>query len=224
LNAEELTGRARTHVTAMEAPACVLHSLVVTPFLRLREAARQAGIDLQPVSGFRDFDRQLAIWNGKFSGERALNDALGRPLDAAPLSPEAKVAAILLWSALPGASRHHWGTDLDVIDAAALPVGYRVQLTAEEFTSQGVFAPLTAWLQDNAARFGFFQPFRGIRSGVQPEPWHLSFAPLAEPARRRLTPAILHDALERAPLLGKEVVLAQLQELHARYVAAIDGP
>ncbi len=34
-----------------------------------------------------------------------------------------RVAAILVWSALPGASRHHWGTDCDVIDAAALPPG-----------------------------------------------------------------------------------------------------
>ena len=33
--------------------------------------------------------------------------------------------AILLWSALPGASRHHWGTDFDVFDRAAVPPDYR---------------------------------------------------------------------------------------------------
>ena len=61
-------------------------------------------------------------------------------------------------------------------------------------------------------------------SGVQPEPWHFSFAPLAEPARRALTPAGLRDALRDAPLAGRDFVLPRLEELHERYVARIDWP
>ena len=99
----------------------------------------------------------------------------------------------LLWSALPGASRHHWGTDVDVIDARATAPGYRVQLTPEEYAPGGPFAPLGEWLEANAARFGFFRPFRGVLSGVQPEPWHFSFAPVAENARRALSPAVLQQ-------------------------------
>ena len=38
------------------------------------------------------------------------------------------MVGILEWSALPGASRHHWGSEFDVFDLAALPEGYRVQL------------------------------------------------------------------------------------------------
>jgi hypothetical protein len=34
----------------------------------------------------------------------------------------------------------------------------------------------------------------------------------------------LRSAIAGAPLLGKEIVLARLDELHARYVAAIDWP
>ncbi len=83
---------------------------------------------------------------------------------------------------------------------------------------------LDHWLDANAPRFGFFRPFQGVRSGVQPEPWHFSFAPIAEKARQRLSPQILRDAIAAAPLLGKEVVLEHLDELHARYVAAIDLP
>ena len=59
---------------------------------------------------------------------------------------------------------------------------------------------------------------------MQPEPWHFSFAPVAEPARRALTAGVLREALGDAPLLGKEHVLARLDELHARYVASIDWP
>lgn len=192
--------------------------------MNLRRAALAAGFDLTPVSSFRDFERQLSIWNAKFSGERPLYDAEGRPLDASQLSPGERVEAILHWSALPGASRHHWGTDLDLIDANAIQPGYRVQLTAAEFSINGPFARLAEWLESHAARFGFFRPFRGVLSGVQAEPWHYSFAPLAEPARRSLTPSVLHAALAAAPLLGKKPVLGRLEELHSRYVAAIDWP
>jgi len=220
----ELTGRARTHVLEVAQPDCTLHAQVVKPFLNMRGAAAAAGFDLWPVSSFRDFDRQLSIWNGKFSGDRPLIDAAGGALDASQLSPPERVAAILLWSALPGASRHHWGTDIDLIDAGAVPAGYRVQLVQEEFDDGGPFAPLADWLAIHAPRYGFFRPFRGVLSGVRAEPWHFSFAPLAESARRALTPAVLAAALKDSAMLGKDVVLAQLDGLHARYVAAIDWP
>jgi LAS superfamily LD-carboxypeptidase LdcB len=224
VNAEELTGRARTHVADVQDPGCVLHEHVVTPFLNLRNAALEDGFDLSPVSSFREFDRQLKIWNGKFSGERPMLDASGQNIDVGSLSARERVAAILLWSALPGASRHHWGTDLDLIDRAAIPLGYRVQLVAEEYAPSGPFGPLSAWLDANAARFGFFRPYRGLLSGVQAEAWHFSFAPLAEPARRALRVADLRDALHGAPLAGKDCVLERLEELHERYVARIDWP
>ena len=73
-------------------------------------------------------------------------------------------------------------------------------------------------------RFGFFRPFQGVRSGVQAEPWHLSFAPIAEKARQSLSRQVLQTAIASAPLLGKEEVLQHLAQLHARYVAAIDLP
>jgi LAS superfamily LD-carboxypeptidase LdcB len=190
----------------------------------MRRAAADAGYDLVALSSFRDFARQLSIWNRKWSGAMPLNDPEGRVLDPARLSTAERVDAILRWSALPGASRHHWGTDLDLIDRRALPPGYRVQLIPAEYQPPGPFAPLAGWLEANASRFGFFRPFRGILSGVQSEPWHFSFAPLAEPARRRLTAGVLREALEGSELAGKETVLPRIEELHARYVAGIDWP
>ncbi len=224
MNDGELTGQDRTHIETVPEPQCALHVHVVAPFLNLRRAALADGFELTPQSSFRDFSRQLTIWNGKFSGQRPMVDASGQPVDVRELSPLERVEAILLWSALPGASRHHWGTDVDLIDARATPPGYRVQLTPEEFARGGPFAPLGEWLEANAARFGFFRPFRGVLSGVRPEPWHFSFAPVAENARRALSPAVLNGAIAAAPLLGKEEVLARLDELHARYVANIDWP
>jgi LAS superfamily LD-carboxypeptidase LdcB len=224
LTDEELTGQASTHISSVASLKCSLHPQAVTPFLNLRRAAAADGMDLEPLSGFRDFDRQLTIWNGKFCGERPMLDVDGVRLDTLALSPMERVEAILLWSALPGASRHHWGTDLDVADRNAVPGQYQIKLTREEFAPGGPFAPLDLWLEIHAPRFGFFRPFKGERSGVQPEPWHLSFAPTAEKARRLLSPAVLRTAIEGAPLQGKAAVLKRLEEFHARYVACIDLP
>jgi LAS superfamily LD-carboxypeptidase LdcB len=224
VNDGELTGQARTHIVEVSEPQCALHAHVVAPFMNLRRAALAEGIDLAPLSSFRDFSRQLNIWNGKFSGEQRMFDAAGQPIDVGELAPAGRIEAILLWSALPGASRHHWGTDLDLVDRRATDLKYRPQLTAEEYAPGGPYAALAEWLEANAARYGFFRPFRGVLSGVQPEPWHFSFAPVAENARRALTPAVLHEAIAAAPLLGKVEVLARLDELHARYVATIDWP
>ena len=224
MNAAELTGQARSHIADIAEPPCLLHVEAVSAFQALRRAAGSAGIDLIALSSFRDFERQLAIWNGKFNGERPMNDAEGVAVAADSLTPDQRVDAILLWSALPGASRHHWGTDLDLIDRHAILSGYRTQLLPAEFAAGGPFAALAEWLDAHAARFGFFRPFRGLRSGVQPEPWHYSFAPIAEPARKRLSVEVLQAALTAAPLAGKDRVLARIEELHHRYVARIDWP
>jgi LAS superfamily LD-carboxypeptidase LdcB len=224
VNDAELTGQVRTHIVDVPEPACALHKNVVAPFASLRRAALNDGFDIVPVSSFRDFSRQLSIWNAKFSGERPVYDAAGQLINPLELAPFERIETILLWSALPGASRHHWGTDVDLIDARAIAKGYRAQLTTQEYAPGGPFAALAEWLDASAHRFGFFRPFRGELSGVQPEPWHFSFAPVAESARRNLSAAVLREAVATAPLLGKNEVLARLDELHARYVVKIDWP
>ena len=78
LDGAELTGRARTHVVDLDAPSCTLHRAAVEPFLAMRAAAARDGIDLVPVSSFRDFSRQAQIWNAKFRGERRLLDRHGQ--------------------------------------------------------------------------------------------------------------------------------------------------
>ena len=93
------------------------------------------------------------------------------------------VFAILRWSALPGASRHHWGTDLDVFDAAARPEGYEIELIPEEVDPGGMFGPLHDWLDEQDRRIGrpsgSSGPYDLDRDGVAPERWHLSCGPVA---------------------------------------------
>ncbi len=220
----ELTGRATTHVVTLEDPPCTLHRAVVEPFLALRAAAAAEGIDLKPVSTFRDFSRQLAIWNAKCRGERDLFDREGVLLDYASLNEDEVVTAILHWSALPGASRHHWGTEIDVIDGRTAEPGRAPQLLPEEYAPGGRYAHLDVWLESHAARFGFYRPYATDRGGVQPEPWHLSYAPVAQAALEQLTPAMLSEALTGAAFDAAATVDARLPEIYDRYVMNVDAP
>jgi LAS superfamily LD-carboxypeptidase LdcB len=223
-SAETLTGRSRAHIVDLEDPRCSLHGEVIAPFLAMRAAARADGIDLVPTSSFRDFDRQLAIWNAKCRGERELRGVGGELLDPRAMSEDELVEAILIWSALPGASRHHWGTDMDVIDAAAVPVGYVVQLVQEEYSAGGLFAKLNRWLDENAARFGFFRPYAVFRGGVRPEPWHLSYAPVAAAAEERFSIDILRQALQASAMDAADAVRRRLPQIVERYVRNVDAP
>jgi len=219
----ELTGRSRTHLAELRDPACTLHNEVAAPFLAMRAAAAADGIELVAFSGFRDFERQLTIWNGKFRGERPMLDRAGQPLQALALAPAERVAAILWWSALPGASRHHWGTDFDVLDARAMPEGYRLQVVPAEYEASGPFHRLTTWLDAHMHAFGFFRPYTTARGGVSPEPWHLSYAPVAARAQKNLTIDGLRNVLAGSAIDGREEVLAALEENFARYVSNVDA-
>jgi LAS superfamily LD-carboxypeptidase LdcB len=223
LDSFELTGRAATHIREAPGLGARLHAGAVAAVNTLREAAAAAGIDLAIVSAFRDFSRQASIWNAKFRGQRPLLDASGQPLDALGLDEPARVRSILIWSALPGASRHHWGTDFDVVDRASLPPGYQPQLTVEEFTT-GPFVRLNEWLGANLGNHGFFRPYTTDRGGVHPEPWHLSYAPISVPALGIMTLEVLREAVAQSELAGRETVLAQLPEIYDRYVVSVDTP
>jgi len=221
LNRFELTGRERTHVREFE-PGWILHPFTGESLLAMRDAAFTAGIELKVVSAFRDFKHQVAIWSGKFNGERALLDGSGHEIRHADLDETGLIDSILIWSALPGASRHHWGSEIDLIDSAALPQGERLQLVPGQFAPGGRFARLHGWLDSNMGRFGFFRPYATDRGGVRPEPWHLSHAQVSVPALRMLGLEVLQEALHDADMPGRELVLKRLPELYERYVLAVD--
>ncbi|CAI0716567.1 D-alanyl-D-alanine carboxypeptidase family protein [Serratia marcescens] len=217
INAEMLTGRSTEHL----APLSGNHRLqpqAVNAFLAMQQAAREAGFDLQPASTFRDFDRQLAIWNGKFCGQRPVLDKDSRPIDVAPLPAAERCEAILRWSALPGASRHHWGSDLDVYDPSLLPEGKKLQLEPWEYEEGGYFAPLNQWLTAHMAEFGFYRPFTEDSGGVAVEPWHLSYRPLAQEAEHLLTPALLLAAWQDKEVAGAEWLERHLPSIFSRFI------
>ncbi len=75
-------------------------------FKKMEAAAKRDGIYLKIVSAYRGFERQKLIWNNKY--EKFTNYF--------SLEPEKAISEIIRFSTIPGTSRHHWGTDIDIID------------------------------------------------------------------------------------------------------------
>ena len=202
--------------------ACRVHRQLLEPLEFLQARAASTGFILKVASSYRSFDRQLLIWNNKARGVRpVLNDA-GESIDINALSARDKVFAILRWSALPGASRHHWGTDIDVYGAAHLDPDYQLQLTVAETQGAGPFAEFHRWLSDELllGNSNFFRPYAQDRGGIAPEPWHLSYAPLATIFERQFTQELLREQLEQTELELKTTVLDNLDEIYQRFICA----
>ena len=218
---DQLLGLDESHLILVGRGPHRLTAATAAAFNDMQVAAAYEGFNLQAASSWRSFERQLAIWNGKWRGERPLLDADNQPLDALQLDDMERLHAILRWSALPGTSRHHWGTDLDIYDPDCLPVGTRLALEPWEYEAGGWFADLGEWLGDHMSDFGFFLPYAkplDAAQGVAYEPWHISFA--LESAEQRLDPDALALCLQQADIEGKECILAHLDEILARYVTA----
>lgn len=220
-----VTGSTERHLISVD--ACLLdgsefqvHEQVVEPLRRLRAAASEAGFELTICSAFRSFERQLHIWNGKASGQRPILDSKGNSLNVEDLSSWDLVQAILRWSALPGASRHHWGTDFDIFDKRAMPEGYQIQLIPDEVQDGGLFAPMHDWLDSyfNTGQTHFYRPYGVDRGGVAPERWHISYRPVADQYACQLNRELLAERLQHSNILLLEVLLEHLDEIIERFI------
>lgn len=148
----------------------LLRRETATALAQLIAAAKKDGLRFRVASATRNFDRQAQIWGAKWRGERTLSNGVN--LGKTIMPDSAKARMILLYSSMPGTSRHHWGTDFDL------------NVLEPAYWKKGQGAKEYAWLVANAASFGFFQPYTskaGGRTGYEEEHWHWSYAPLSVP-------------------------------------------
>ncbi|ATW43574.1 M15 family metallopeptidase [Glaesserella parasuis] len=217
-----LTGKSRQHLVALPNKLSDQHALqseVVKAFLHLQDAALKAGFNLQPASTYRDFERQKWIWNTKFNGENKVHDDHGKAIILTGLGDWDKCQAILRWSAVPGASRHHWGTEIDIFDPTLLPEGKKLMLEPWEYQTGGYFQHLTNWLLVNAERFGFYFPFMEANNKfIGLEPWHMSYFPISEQYERLLSPEILQMAWQGENIAGVNSLNEHISELFEYYI------
>ncbi|WP_281517116.1 M15 family metallopeptidase [Vibrio parahaemolyticus] len=225
----QLTGTTDSHLqsTMVGQKAFLMHPDVENDLLNMIEAATKAGFKMEIASGFRDFSRQRAIWNGKFEGELPILDSNSQPLNKAALSDEEKLKAILRWSALPGGSRHHWGCDFDVYARNLLPPGTKLQLEPWEYL-EGHQLAFYCWLKDHIDEFGFFFPYLQDLGGVAIEPWHISHKAIGQQCTAQLNAEMLKDELGRQNqqhnIAGLESILNNLDSILSTYIRNITPP
>ncbi|MDA0195710.1 MAG: M15 family metallopeptidase [Bacteroidetes bacterium] len=132
-------------------------------------AALMEGFKIRPVSSYRSFNDQKRIWNSKYQ-QFTTEDGL---------LPQQAILKIIEYSTIPGTSRHHWGTDIDIVDGNRKVEGD--VLVSHLFQGDGPFAAFKSWLNTNASRYNFIEVYTSDqnRKGFKYEPWHFSYAPLS---------------------------------------------
>ncbi|MGB1314119.1 M15 family metallopeptidase [Bizionia paragorgiae] len=160
-------------------------------FLKLQAEAKKEGISIAAVSSYRNFNHQKRIWNRKYN--RYISQGL---------SPQASIAKIIEYSTIPGTSRHHWGTDIDIYDTSVpQPSGI---LQPKNYHGNGVYCKLKDWMDKNAERHGFYLVYTDTyhREGFKYEPWHYSYKPLSKPYLEAYRKLDISKLLKTADLLG----------------------
>lgn len=154
----------------------MLRSEALEAFIRMRSQAREDGIvDMQIKSATRNFDYQKGIWERKYSGQTILSDGTNVATDMGSVVD--KCLKILEYSSMPGTSRHHWGTDIDINAFNNL------------YFESGEGLKLYNWLVDHASDYGFCQPYTphgpDRPHGYNEEKWHWSYMPLSRKLTRQ---------------------------------------
>lgn len=147
----------------------LMHREAYEAFQKMWEAAEADGIELKILSATRNFDYQKGIWERKWNGQRQVE---GHALPDWLPNPVARARKILEYSSMPGTSRHHWGTDIDL------------NAFENDYFESGNGLKEYKWLQVHAGEFGFCQPYtkkdESRPNGYNEEKWHWSYIPVAK--------------------------------------------
>lgn len=178
-----------------------------TDFKRMYDAAQKEGIRLQIRSAARNFDYQKGIWERKWNGETKIES--GKDASVAYPNPVDRAKQILLYSSMPGTSRHHWGTDIDL------------NSFDNDWFKDGKGSKLYLWLVEHAHEYGYCQPYTDKtqyeRSGYEEERWHWSYMPISKPLTLQAKKLLKNEMI--TGFLGSEV--APIVNMVDHYVLGI---
>jgi len=171
-------------------------------FEKMRNAAMIDGIKIKIISGHRDFERQTLIWNSKFI----------KFTKEFKLKPEEAVNEIVRFSTVPGTSRHHWGTEIDIIDEEFK--NEKNPLISEKYEAGGVFNKLKRWMDLNSEKFDFYLTYTNDehRKGFEYEPWHYSYKPISKKFLEEFKKNNISKLISDLDIMGKEYLTKEFIE------------
>ena len=178
---EELTGKANTKFYGN---GYLVRKEVNEAFIKMQAAAKKENINIQIVSAYRGYKRQKQIFNAKFT--RFTHQGLSE-IEA--------INKIIEYSTIPGTSRHHWGTDIDIIDANATQP--KNVLLPKNYELEGAYYKMKMWLNEHSEKFGFYIVYTNNpnRKGFYPEPWHFSYRKIALPMLKAYQKIDIHKII-----------------------------
>ena len=193
INTEILIGMDDSRIVS---DTILLEKETYSAFIKMKDAAEKDGIVIKLVSGFRDFYRQQMIWNNKykkFTNEFSLD------------GPTA-IKEIIRFSTIPGTSRHHWGTEIDIIDKNF--ENEKDLLISKKYEEGGIFNSLKKWMDKNSKRFGFYIVYDddSNRPGFEYEPWHYTYKPVSDLYQREFLKLDLKSIISKTKVEGKEFI------------------
>lgn len=179
--------------TLVEKDGYRLRTEAAQAFDTMKTAALKDGIDIKVVSSYRDYAHQNRIWERKYLRFRESG-----------LTPMQAIEKIIEYSTIPGTSRHHWATDLDLIDGTP-EVDVDV-LVPSKFHGTGPFCKFKDWMDIHANSYGFQLVYTDEinRKGFKYEPWHYSYAPLSKDYLQAYNALDIQQMLIAAKLMGSE--------------------
>jgi len=213
----KIVGDVDSSVESASSPSFLVHQSIKKDLQNLFSAAKKDGLELTIISSYRSFERQLCIWNDKWQGHRPVYSRHGRPLNVAQMSDMEKYKAISLWSALPGLSRHHWGTDLDIFLEKPIHTGHKVELIPQEFAENGVCHRLKIWMDANLEKFGFFRPYQSYKQGISEEPWHISHRITSENILKNFHYGLCLKHLGKSEIKSKDFICDIFEHYQQKY-------
>ncbi len=212
---EILTGRTKSHLVPLE-HGLFIHKDCYDDYFRLKGTLAGKKLELRTASSFRSYEHQRKIWNDKADGKRALRSKTGITLKYDELNCEEIFWAILNWSSIPGSSRHHWGTDIDIYDHSQYKDGKVLKLANEEYQGSGPNSKISDALFEHNDLF--YRPYLDGKS-YQMELWHLSHKKQGEKLQSLYTYEMFKKSIEMdSELLLKEHILKNLSYLYQRYI------
>ena len=193
INTEILIGMDDSRIVS---DTILLEKETYSAFIKMKDAAEKDGIIIKLVSGFRDFYRQQMIWNNKykkFTNEFSLD------------GPTA-IKEIIRFSTIPGTSRHHWGTEIDIIDKNF--ENEKDLLNSKKYEEGGIFNSLKKWMDKNSKRFGFYIVYDddSNRPGFEYEPWHYTYKPVSDLYQAEFLKLDLKSIISKTRVEGQEFI------------------
>lgn len=185
---EELIGKGKPALVGKDYK---LREEVGLQFNLMKKAAKEKGFNIHVISSYRSYTHQNGIWERKYKNYRGQG-----------LSHQKTIEKIIQYSTIPGTSRHHWGTDLDIIDATkGIPAN---PLSEVHFNKGGRMHNFKLWLDENSEKFGFFLVYtnKAGRKGFAYEPWHFSYKPVSLKMLKEYNKLDLKKILQSNQLMG----------------------